>query len=128
MYFAELLFSPCLANVLIRRNYFVTSVLNLPQCQQRKSFSPIAKKAYELYFGRKFVDQDRSWAPHSCCSNVRDTDVAVLLALTNQRLQQSLLFEENTRIILPLSIYITESKKVKLSRYRPGVAQRVSGS
>ena len=68
MYSVQLLCSPCLANVLIRRNYFVTSVANLPQSRKRKCITRVVKKAYELYFGCKVGDQDKSWAPYSCCS------------------------------------------------------------
>ena len=37
---------------------------------QAKFFAHIVKKVYELYFGCKFADQDKSWAPHSCCSRL----------------------------------------------------------
>jgi len=110
MYFAELFFSPCLVNTLIRRNYFVTSELNLPQCLHRKSITPIAKKAYELYFGCKFVDQEKSWTPYLYSSNVGDTDVARLLALTNQSLSQSALFVENTSVILPIANFLNRNR------------------
>jgi hypothetical protein len=36
---------------------------------QRKPLSQAVKKAYELYFGRKLEDQDKIWAPKSCCSS-----------------------------------------------------------
>ena len=36
---------------------------------QRKTISPLIRKAYELYFGCKVGDQDKSWAPHICCSS-----------------------------------------------------------
>jgi hypothetical protein len=32
-----------------------------------RSFKPLIKKRYELYFGCKVGDQDKSWAPHICC-------------------------------------------------------------
>lgn len=35
---------------------------------QRKSLSTKVKCAYHHYFGMKVSDQDRSWAPHVCCS------------------------------------------------------------
>jgi len=63
--FCWVVFSPCLVNVLIRRTYFVMSVVNLPQVADKIS---IVKKAYELHFGCKVWDLDKSWAPHSCCS------------------------------------------------------------
>ena len=31
-------------------------------------FTPIVNKAYELNFGFKVGDEDKSWALHSCCS------------------------------------------------------------
>jgi len=34
---------------------------------QRQNFTPLIKKCYELYFGSKVGDQDKSWAPHICC-------------------------------------------------------------
>ena len=34
---------------------------------QGQSFAPLIKKYYELYFGCKVDDQDKSWAPHFCC-------------------------------------------------------------
>jgi hypothetical protein len=58
-------FSQCLVNVLTRRTYFVMSVVNLPQVADKIS---IVKMAYELHFGCKVCDLDKSWAPHSCCS------------------------------------------------------------
>jgi hypothetical protein len=58
----QLLCSPYFVNVLIHRNYFVTSVLNLPQ-SHRENPLPL----YELYFGCKVRDQGNSWAPRSCC-------------------------------------------------------------
>jgi len=33
----------------------------------KHSLTPIAKKAYELYFGCKVEDQHKPWAPHICC-------------------------------------------------------------
>ena len=35
--------------------------------RQRKAIIAIVKKAYDLYFGSKIGDQDKSWAPHICC-------------------------------------------------------------
>ena len=49
-------------------NLFCYVCAEFTRSQQRKSTTPIAKKAYELYFGCKFGDQDKSWTPHSCCS------------------------------------------------------------
>lgn len=34
---------------------------------QKRVFTPLIKKYYELYFGCKVGDQDKSWAPHICC-------------------------------------------------------------
>jgi hypothetical protein len=34
---------------------------------QTKSVTPVVKKAYKLYFGCKFCDQGKNWAPRSCC-------------------------------------------------------------
>jgi hypothetical protein len=34
---------------------------------QTKSITLIVRKAHELYFGCKVGDQEKSWAPHSCC-------------------------------------------------------------
>jgi hypothetical protein len=34
---------------------------------QRRNFTPLIKKCYELYFGCKVSDQDNYWAPHICC-------------------------------------------------------------
>lgn len=34
---------------------------------QRRNFTPLIKKCYQLYFGCKVGDQDKSWAPHICC-------------------------------------------------------------
>ena len=34
---------------------------------QRQNFTPLIKKCYELYFGCKLGDQDKSCAPHICC-------------------------------------------------------------
>ena len=65
VFFVELLCSPCIVNVLIRRTNFVTSVVNLHQLQ-RISISPKVKKAYDLYFGCRVGDKGKSWAPHSC--------------------------------------------------------------
>ena len=35
---------------------------------QRKQISALVEEAYALYFGCKVGDQDKSWAPHLCCS------------------------------------------------------------
>jgi hypothetical protein len=34
---------------------------------QRRNFTSFIKKYYELYFGCKVCDQDKSWALHICC-------------------------------------------------------------
>lgn len=34
---------------------------------QKRTFTPLVLKAYELYFGIKVGDQDKLWAPHICC-------------------------------------------------------------
>jgi len=34
---------------------------------QGLNFTLLVKKFYELYFGCKGGDQDKSWAPHICC-------------------------------------------------------------
>ena len=39
----------------------------------QKPISSLVKKAYELYFGCKVGDQDRSWAPKMCCSSCSRT-------------------------------------------------------
>ena len=36
---------------------------------QKCALTQIVKKAYHLYFGCKFGDQDKSWAPHICCNS-----------------------------------------------------------
>ena len=36
--------------------------------RQRKTISAIVKNAYHLHFVCKIGDQDKSWAPHICCS------------------------------------------------------------
>jgi hypothetical protein len=36
---------------------------------QRKNITHVVKKSYELYFGCKVGDQDKSWAPHICCAS-----------------------------------------------------------
>ncbi|UYV75209.1 hypothetical protein LAZ67_12002923 [Cordylochernes scorpioides] len=33
----------------------------------RRNLTPLIKKCYELYFGCKVGDQDKTWAPHHCC-------------------------------------------------------------
>jgi hypothetical protein len=35
---------------------------------QRQNFFPLIKKCYEVYFGCKVSDQDKSWVPHICCA------------------------------------------------------------
>ena len=35
--------------------------------RQRKAIIAIVRKAYDLYFGSKIGDQDKSWALHICC-------------------------------------------------------------
>ena len=35
---------------------------------QKRSITAMIRKAYHLYFGCKIGDQDKSWAPHVCCS------------------------------------------------------------
>lgn len=39
----------------------------------QKPISSLVKKAYELYFGCKVGDQDKSWAPKVCCSSCSRT-------------------------------------------------------
>lgn len=43
---------------------------------QKRSITPLIKKAYQLYFGYQIGDQDKQWAPHICCnacaSNLRN--------------------------------------------------------
>lgn len=34
---------------------------------QKRTLTPLVRRAYELYFGVKLGDQDKSWAPHICC-------------------------------------------------------------
>jgi hypothetical protein len=34
---------------------------------QRRNFTPLIKKYYEFYFGRKVGEEDKSWAPHISC-------------------------------------------------------------
>jgi hypothetical protein len=34
---------------------------------QRRNFTPLIKKCYELYFGCKVGYQDKYWAPYICC-------------------------------------------------------------
>lgn len=36
---------------------------------QRRNITPLVRKSYELYFGCKIGDQDKSWAPHICCAS-----------------------------------------------------------
>lgn len=36
---------------------------------QRRSITPLIKKAYHLYFGCKLGDQDKKWAPHIVCKS-----------------------------------------------------------
>jgi len=69
-------------------------------------FTPIVKKAYELNFGFKVEDEDRSWAQHSCCSNVHDIYFADSLVCTSHYLSQSLWFGENRRIIFPIATFV----------------------
>lgn len=35
---------------------------------QKRSITPLIKKAYQLYFGYQIGDQDKQWAPHICCN------------------------------------------------------------
>ena len=35
---------------------------------QKRSITAMVKKAYHLYFGCKFGDQEKNWAPHICCN------------------------------------------------------------
>jgi hypothetical protein len=35
---------------------------------QKRTITPVIKKAYELYFGCNISDHDENWAPHICCS------------------------------------------------------------
>lgn len=39
----------------------------------QKPLSSLVKKAYELYFGCKVGDEDKSWAPKMCCSSCSRT-------------------------------------------------------
>lgn len=34
---------------------------------QKRNFTVLVRKAYELYFGVKVINQDKAWAPHICC-------------------------------------------------------------
>lgn len=34
---------------------------------QKRTFTQLVRRAYELYFGVKVGDQEKSWAPHICC-------------------------------------------------------------
>jgi len=36
---------------------------------QRRNITSKIRKSYELYFGCKIGDQDKSWAPHICCAS-----------------------------------------------------------
>jgi len=36
---------------------------------QRRSITPLIRKAYHLYFGCKLSDQDKNWAPHIVCKS-----------------------------------------------------------
>ncbi|CAI9616281.1 unnamed protein product [Staurois parvus] len=36
---------------------------------QKRRITGMIKKAYNLYFGCKIGDQDKSWAPHICCNS-----------------------------------------------------------
>ena len=41
----------------------------LTLASQKRTITPMIKKAYYLYFGCKLGDQDKSWAPHICCTS-----------------------------------------------------------
>ena len=43
--------------------------------RQRKAIIAIEIKAYDLYFGSTIGDEDKSWAPHICCSKCA-TDIS----------------------------------------------------
>jgi len=53
--------------VLIILIIFVMYVDNSPQ-DQRKNISRRLKTAYKHYFGCQLRDQDKTWAPHVCCT------------------------------------------------------------
>jgi len=36
---------------------------------QKHSITPLIKKAYHLYFGRKLGNQDKKWVPHIVCKS-----------------------------------------------------------
>lgn len=36
---------------------------------QKRTITPVIKKAYHLYFGCKLGDQQKPWAPHICCTS-----------------------------------------------------------
>lgn len=35
--------------------------------KQRRTFTPLIRSCYEMYFSCKIGDQDKNWAPHYCC-------------------------------------------------------------
>ena len=37
-------------------------------CDQRKNLTKTVTIAYKYYFGCQIGDQDKSWAPHVCCT------------------------------------------------------------
>ena len=39
----------------------------------RYNVREFTKKAYEVYFGTKLGDQDKSWAPHKVCKHCTET-------------------------------------------------------
>ena len=57
----------CLRNtaLLVVRHCFVCGELTYKS--QRQNFTPLVKKYYELYFGCKVDELDKSWAPHISC-------------------------------------------------------------
>jgi len=55
-----IIFSSCKGSVYI----ILTHVVNIKS--KRLYFTPLIKKYYELYFGCKVSDKDKSWAPNTC--------------------------------------------------------------
>jgi len=55
-----IIFSSCKGSVYI----ILTHVVNIKS--KRLYFTPLIKKYYELYFGCKVSDTDKSWAPNIC--------------------------------------------------------------
>lgn len=40
---------------------------------QRRNLTVFVKEAYKSYFGRNVINQDKDWAPHSCCISCSST-------------------------------------------------------